>query len=284
LKFRKSNCEICVTLFAKQLIFLYNGNVNIKIRTPINAELINSQLSNRYHVHPIFATIDSTNTYIKEHVETLTNGSIIISIHQSSGRGRYERLFESNDDCGIYCSFLLKDNLELIQTHLNLKIACALHFSIYECFGIVTEIKWPNDLIINQRKCAGILIETNYQMSINNINAIIVGWGLNVYNQPFMDSIKDLATTLESHTNIYLDRNKLILHFFKHLDTFLYKPNILDYYKLHMIPINNWVNITINHAKELVQIIDIDLHGQLIVKTKNNQLLTLFNEEIMLNK
>lgn len=284
MKFRKSNCEICVTLFAKQSFFIYNGNVNIKKRTPINAELINSQLSNGYLVHPLFETINSTNTYIKEHVETLNDGSIIISKHQSSGRGRYERLFESNDDCGIYCSFLLKNNLELIQTHLNLKIACALHFSIYECFGIVTEIKWPNDIIINKKKCAGILIETNYQSRFNNLNAIIVGWGLNVYNQPFMDSIKDIATTLESHTNIHLDRNMLILHFFKHLDDFLYRIDILDYYKLHMIPINNWVSITINNAKELVQIIDIDMLGQLIVKTKNNQLLTLFNEEIMLNK
>jgi len=281
LKFHESNCEFCVTFFANPSFFIYNGIVNNKNRPAINAESINAKLSNMYHVYPILETINSTNTYLKEHIETLKHGSIVIAKHQSSGRGRFDRLFESNDDCGIYCSFLLKEDLELIQSNLNLKIACALHYSIYTCFGINTQIKWPNDLIINQMKCAGILIETNYHMTLNRIDSIVIGWGLNVYNQTFNDSIKHIATALESNTDTELNRNELLINFFNHLDHFLYETDIIDYYKKHMLPINNWVYITINQVKELVQIIDINENGQLQVKTQNNIVLTLFNEEII---
>lgn len=280
MKFHESNCEICVTLFANPLFFDYNGNVNLKIRTPLNADLINSNLNFFYTVHPIFETIDSTNTYVKNHIDELNHGSIILAKHQSFGRGRFDRTFESNPDCGIYCTFLLKDNLDIESKQINLKIACALHFSIKECFGINTTIKWPNDLIIDLKKCAGILIETHYKMSSNELNAIIIGWGLNVYNQTFNDTLKHLATSLESHTNNELDRNKLVIHFFNHINDFLTKIDIIDYFKKHMIPIGNMVKITINSIKETVQIIDIDVNGQLVVKRENDTIITLFNEEI----
>jgi len=280
LKFVESNCEICVTLFANPTFFDYNGNVNIKNRPPLNAELINSKLTNGYIVYPIFETITSTNSYVKEHIDELNHGSIILAKHQSLGRGRFDRTFESNTDRGIYCTFLLKENLDYVLNLINLKIACALHFSIKECFDIDTQIKWPNDLIIGQKKCAGILIETHYLMSSTSLNAIIIGWGLNVYNQVFNESLKHFATTLEEQSTNELDRNKLIIHFFNHIDNFLTKIDIIDYYKQHMIPVGNTVKITINDHKELVQIIDINKNGQLIVKLENNAVITLFNEEI----
>lgn len=280
MKFHESNCEICVTLFANPIFFDYNGNVNIKNRTPLNAELINTKLTKGYTVYPVFETVSSTNTYVKEHIDELNHGSIILAKHQSLGRGRFDRTFESNADCGIYCTFLLKDNLDIASKQINLKIACALHFSLKECFGIDTQIKWPNDIIVDQKKCAGILIETHYRMSSNLMNAIIIGWGLNIYNQSFNDTIKHLATTLESHTNNELDRNKLIVHFFNHIDDFLTKIDIIDYYKKHMIPLGNSVKVTINNVKETVQILDINSNGQLVVKLENNTIIALFNEEI----
>ena len=117
-------------------------------------------------------------------------------------------------------------------------------------------------------------------MSSNSLNSIIVGWGLNVYNQTFNDTIKYSATSLESHTNTELDRNKLIIHFFNHINDFLSKIDIIDYYKKHMIPIESWVKITINNSKELVKILDIDTNGQLVVMLENNTVITLFNEEL----
>ena len=235
----------------------------------------------QYQYTPIFDSINSTSTYIKENQNELNDKTIIIAKRQTNGRGRYERNFVSNDDKGIYCSFLIKENIdqELLK-FINLKCACALHYAIKTTFNIDTQIKWPNDLIINQKKCAGILIET--QTLDNKYSSIIIGFGLNIYKQEFDHSLKLIATTLEDYKDQNYNRNQLLIHFFNQLDQFLYHKDIIPYFKKHMIPLRSNVFMTLNNSKELVKILDLNDNGQLIIETKNNDVLTLFNEEISL--
>lgn len=234
-----------------------------------------------YQFTSIFESINSTNTYIKSNIDNLSNKTVIISKHQTDGRGRYERNFVSNDDKGIYCSFLIKEEInENLLKHLNIKIACALHNAIKETFNIDTQIKWPNDLIIDHKKCAGILIET--QLSNNHYNSIIIGFGLNIYKQEFDPNLSLIATTLEDHKYQTYNRNIFISHFFNQLDYFLSNKEIIPYFKKHMIPIDSYVYMTVNNSKERVKIRDLNENGQLIIETSNNEVLTLFNEEISL--
>jgi len=252
-------------------------------RISLNTNYINLNLKDSYNLEPIFDSIMSTNTYLKENYTDLKSGTIIISKHQKSGRGRFERTFESNDDVGIYCSFLLKDSIDLnILENINLKIACALHNSIKQCFNIETQIKWPNDLLINQKKCAGILIESQINTVSNQYDCLIIGWGLNVYNQSFSEELIEIATTLEDNSDSILNRNELLIHFFNNLNSFLHMTDIIEYYRQFMIPIGTWVKLSINNSKELVKIVDINSHGQLIVETKDKSILCLFNEEILI--
>jgi BirA family transcriptional regulator, biotin operon repressor / biotin---[acetyl-CoA-carboxylase] ligase len=270
-------------MFANRVLIPYNYNMIKQNRIPLNEDYINKKLSDPYKLEPIFDSISSTNTYVKENYHHLKHGTVIISKHQISGRGRFERSFESNDDVGIYCSFLLKDNLNKnILEHINLKVACALHSSIKHCFNIETQIKWPNDLILNHRKCAGILIETQMNVNSNQYDCLIIGWGLNVYNQDFSNSLKETATTLEENTDTILNRNDLIVHFFNNLNDFLTRIDIIDYYKEFMIPVGTWIKLSINNAKESVKIVNINSEGQLIVETENGSLIKLYNEEILL--
>lgn len=257
--------------------------MNNAFRTAIDAKVINQKIENTYRMLPLFESIDSTSTYIKDNIFNLNHGTIVIAKHQSKGRGRYERKFESNNDAGIYCSFLMKDQLssDLLKL-IHLKIVCALQYSIKQIFSIDTLIKWPNDLILNNKKCAGILIETNINMQTRLCDGLIIGLGLNVYKQNFTHSLNNSATTLEDHSSHALDRNELISHFFNNLHVFLNHIDIVSYYKKHMLPINSWANLTLNNNKELVKIIDLDNNGQLIVQTRENILLTLFNDEITL--
>lgn len=272
-----------MTTFAISVFNAYNNTMNNAYRTPIDACFINQKIQNPYQMMPLFESINSTSTYIKDTISELNHGTIIIAKHQSMGRGRYERKFESNKDVGIYCSFLLKDQITTNLLNLiHLKIVCALQYSIKQVFKVDTQIKWPNDLMINNRKCAGILIETNINMNTAKCDGLIIGFGLNIYKQNFTNSLKENATTLEDHSTFDLDRNKLIVHFFNHLHEFLYHTDIIPYYKKYMLPINSWVNLTLYNKKELVKIVDLDEYGQLIIQTKTNSLLTLFNDEITL--
>ena len=281
MKILEIQCEILVTMFANTLIFTYNSPMISKNKINYDIEFLIRNNRSSYQFTPIFESIDSTNTYIKTNIDNLSNKTVIISKHQTNGRGRYERNFISNDDKGIYCSFLIKEEInENLLKHLNIKIACALHYAIKTTFNIDTQIKWPNDLIINQKKCAGILIET--QTLDNKYSSIIIGFGLNIYKQEFDHSLKLIATTLEDYKDQNYNRNQLLIHFFNQLDQFLYHKDIIPYFKKHMIPLRSNVFMTLNNSKELVKILDLNDNGQLIIETKNNDVLTLFNEEISL--
>lgn len=246
--------------------------------TNLNYEELTISNNSSYTFHPIFDTIDSTNTYIKNNYQSLKNKSVIVAKGQTNGRGRYDRNFLSNDNKGIYCSFVLKENLNIDL--LNIRIACALHDSIKTVFKIDTQIKWPNDIIINQKKCAGVLIETQYNQI--NLEAIIIGFGLNIFKQEFDSNLSKIATTLEDYRIQTFDCNQFLNTFFNKLDYFLYQINALDYFKKYMIPKDSLVNLTINKKKETVKIVDININGQLIVETLDNEKITLFNDEITL--
>lgn len=268
-------------MFAKHPFFTYNWPMINKNKINYNYEFLVKNNKSMYQFTPIFDSINSTSTYIKDNQNDLKNKTIIIAKHQTKGRGRYDRNFVSNDDKGIYCSFLIKENInQELLNNLNIKLACALHNSVKTIFNINSQIKWPNDLIIDQKKCAGILIETQI---INNIcSAIIIGLGLNIYKQEFDQDLKSIATTLEDHKIQNYNRNIFLFNFFNQLDEFLYHEDIISYFKEHMIPIGTYVNMTINNLKETVKIINLNDNGQLVVETNNCQELTLFNEEISL--
>lgn len=252
-----------------------------KNKIDYDIEFLIKNNTSEYQYSPIFDSIDSTSTYIKNNLNELNNKTIIIAKHQTKGRGRYDRNFVSNDEKGVYCSFLIKENIdqELLK-FINLKLACALHQTIFNTFNIDTQIKWPNDLIIDQKKCAGILIET--QTLESKYSSLIVGFGLNIYKQDFDDKLKLIATSLEDYKFQEYNRNQFLVNFFNQLDLFLYHQDIISYYKKHMIPIGSYVYMTLNNNKEIVKILDLNDTGQLIIQTQNNDVLTLFNEEISL--
>lgn len=268
-------------MFANTHIFTYNKPMISKNKISYDFEYLIKNNKSQYHYTPIFDSINSTSTYIKENQNELNNKTIIIAKHQTNGRGRYERNFVSNDDKGIYCSFLIKENIDQeILKFINLKCACALHYAIKTTFNLDTQIKWPNDLIIDQKKCAGILIET--QTIENKYNSIIIGFGLNIYKQEFDHTLNLIAITLEDYKIQEYNRNQFLINFFNYLDQFLYHHDIISYFKKHMIPIGSYVYMTINNTKETVKILDLNDNGQLVIETKNNDVLSLFNEEISL--
>jgi|GEM_PF-2595688 len=252
-----------------------------KIEQIIDYDFLIKNNTSTYIFNPIFDTIDSTNTYIENNSKLLKNKSVILTRHQTNGRGRYERNFVSNINKGIYCSFLIKENIDQsFLKLLHLKIACALHNAIKITFNIDTQIKWPNDLILQNKKCAGILIETQYNQ--NKLDSIIIGFGLNIYKQVFNQSLNLLAVSLEDVYEQDYNQNQLLINFFETIDEFLYKIDAIEYFRNHMIPTGTLVTITLDKSKKTVKIINLNSDGQLIVETENKNIVTLFNEEIIL--
>jgi len=165
-----------------------------------------------------FPEIDSTNNYAQRLAhEGAPEGTVIISDYQTEGKGRFDRVWKSSKESNILMSFVLRPRLE-IERVMRITLAVAeIIISSLENFlnktkikNISFSVKWPNDILANGKKIAGILTESSLREK--DIVYIIVGIGLNV-NQDISElnnELKGTATSLFAETNQKFSRESLI--------------------------------------------------------------------------
>ena len=158
--------------------------------------------------------VDSTNRIAKELVmEGKPSGTIVCAGIQSAGKGQYGRSFNSPPG-GLYFSLLLKPNLDLEYLPLvTLATGLACREVIYSAFNVQTQIKWPNDIYLCDKKLAGILCENiDFRSAAENALAtVVIGAGLNINNTKvdFPLEIQPIVTTLFDHLKIQVDLHSL---------------------------------------------------------------------------
>ncbi len=144
----------------------------------------------------IFESVTSTNTLLKQMaLDGKPEGEVVVALSQTEGRGRYDRKFQS-DKGGIYMSILLRPKaLNIDSTLLTAAAAVAVSDAIEAVSGKSTQIKWVNDILINNKKVCGILCEGGI---IGDNSFIVVGIGINAQKSEngFNDEIKDIAGTV----------------------------------------------------------------------------------------
>ncbi|WP_042355290.1 biotin--[acetyl-CoA-carboxylase] ligase [Bacillus rubiinfantis] len=146
-------------------------------------------------------------------------GTVVIADEQTSGKGRMNRNWHSPKYSGIWMSLILKPNITLNKApQLTLLTAVAVVQAIEEATGLIAEIKWPNDILINGKKVTGIL--TELQAEADRIHSIIIGIGMNV-NQKITDFPEDLhhkASSLFIEKGEIVSRAALIRNIFLHFE------------------------------------------------------------------
>src|SRR5258707_2629752 len=126
-----------------------------------------------------FDSIDSTNLEaIRQARVGAPEGLCIVAREQTNGRGRLDRVWQSPRDAGLYFSMILRPGLEMSSWPLiTLMAALAVCDAVMKAGDVRADIKWPNDICINDRKLCGILVET---METESCAAAIVGIGINL--------------------------------------------------------------------------------------------------------
>jgi len=154
---------------------------------------------------------ESTNDNAKEHLKTQKNlFSVHLAEQQVSGRGRNNKKWVSPHGKNIYISLGWKSKLLHSQLEgLSLAVATSLVSSLEEFTSSDLKIKWPNDLLINEKKISGILIETTD--SEEGLD-IVIGIGINVHMDKSEGSeIEQSWGNLEESPSHKLDRNEIIV-------------------------------------------------------------------------
>jgi BirA family biotin operon repressor/biotin-[acetyl-CoA-carboxylase] ligase len=130
-----------------------------------------------------FDTIDSTNNYVKEHANQLAHFTVVRARYQTAGRGQFNRQWQSNPNENLLVSFFLKTFKKntTVQTIEQVLLQSCHHF--FKHFGLTTVHKLPNDLMVQGKKIAGMLIET--KQTDGKLDHVILGIGLNINQQSF---------------------------------------------------------------------------------------------------
>jgi len=125
-------------------------------------------------------------------------GVCIIAAEQTAGRGRLERQWVSPKGAGLYFSIILRPKFEQsVWPLLTLMAAVAVRDALLDAYELETDIKWPNDLLVNDRKLCGILAET---VDTPIGRAVVLGIGVNLQHGSFPVELEGVAASVESVT------------------------------------------------------------------------------------
>jgi len=185
-----------------------------------------------------FETVSSTNTVALELAEKASEGTVVLADSQDKGRGRLGRTWISPSGVNIYMSIILRPQLKPKDGSLiTIMSAVACAEAIRNVTGVKITTKWPNDLMINNKKVGGILTELKTQQQ--KITSAIVGIGINVNTdvRAFPVDMKQRATSLKNEAGVSYSREPIVAEILNEMDrwyktlTTLEKEAILQAWK-----------------------------------------------------
>lgn len=153
-----------------------------------------------------FATLGSTNDYLKQLADA-PEFTCVIADEQTAGRGRRTRIWVSTPGEGLYLSLLLRPPASANIALLSLLAAVAVAETLAQYNVADLDIKWPNDVLLGERKVCGILVEG--ASSGAQALRVIVGIGVNLNHQQFPPEICETATSLALHLGYAVDAAEL---------------------------------------------------------------------------
>ncbi len=208
-----------------------------------------------------FDNIDSTQDYVKSHINELSDDTCIIANIQQKGRGRYGHVWYSSLKEGLYFS-ILKKHVNIPQ--LSLVMGVSLFKTIQTLYQIIPLIKWPNDIYVfleKPKKVAGILIEKIKENTI-------IGIGINLNQEDFPQDISDRAISLKLFTGKYVSKSHFLTAFFD----FFYED--IGYFNTHGFEaFRNIINDNLLYKDKKISANDGKVQGILREVDKNGNIL-----------
>jgi len=167
-----------------------------------------------------YDAVESTNLLAIELAQQGTpEGTVVLADQQLSGRGRGTRSWHSPAGVGIYCSVVLRPATAPAKAQLiSLMAGVSIVKAIALRTGLSPRVKWPNDILINDKKVAGILLES--RMSGAQIGHSVIGFGINVNNAStdLPENIQMNASSLSMELKEPVDRSTLLIEIFSELE------------------------------------------------------------------
>nr|PZN03475.1 MAG: biotin--[acetyl-CoA-carboxylase] ligase [Bacillota bacterium] len=237
-----------------------------------------------------YTSIGSTNDEAKKLAQMgAPHGTLVIAEEQTGGRGRLGRKWVSPPGQGIWLSIILRPSLEPSEApRITMACAVAAAKAIRQEVGVNCLIKWPNDLLIDGKKVAGILTEMSADM--DKIHYVVTGIGMNVNNAEFPPDIEKTATSLKLASGEEVERLKILTQFLSQFEE-IYRS--LEGGKFEAI-LGEWRQLSCNLGKRVRIIgrnfelegtaLDVDGDGALLIKTDEGQVERVLSGDVSLRE
>ena len=203
-----------------------------------------------------FNEIDSTNNYLKNSYRLLNNFTFVSADYQSKGKGRNNRVWTSKPGENLMFSFLIKDKSLIVHAPIISLLTAIEVAKLLETYKIQkVSVKWPNDVLIADKKVCGILAEGELP------NYLIVGVGINVNQKDFPADLRRPATSLSLMLNEDIDIDELRDKLFNQIVSSLINLEFdkkLDYFRKHNYLLNKRVKATFDNQEFIGEVIGID--------------------------
>ena len=221
-----------------------------------------------------YEEIDSTNRAASEWAsQGAPEGSIVVADHQPAGRGRLDRQWFSPPGGSLLFSLILRPSIVTEDLGLlNLAAATAVCGAVAE-EGVEPKVKWPNDVLVDGRKVAGILSEAS--LVSNRAAGLILGVGINVNvaEETFPQELREAAGSISIATGRSHDRVEILTSFLQHFsglyDGMPEKPPsvILNAYRPLCDTLGREVRVELQSGSIEGKAVDIDPSGGLVLES-----------------
>jgi BirA family transcriptional regulator, biotin operon repressor / biotin---[acetyl-CoA-carboxylase] ligase len=240
----------------------------------------------------VFQETTSTNDVVdKLGRDGVKEGVVVFAEAQSKGRGRLGRSWLSARGKGLWFSLLLRPPLPpQSATQITVASATAMARALRQAAGLRVEIKWPNDILINDRKVCGILTEMTAEL--DKINFIVLGIGVNVnFNaSDFPPDLRKTATSLLIETGRPTRRSELAATILRELDADYAQvrasrfETVADEWEANCTTIGREVEITCGNRAVQGRAESLDPEGALLVRTQHGHLERIIGGDVTLRK
>jgi len=238
-----------------------------------------------------FPELKSTNTIAKEKAlhkaEGINEGTLIIAERQSAGKGRLGREWFSPAG-GIWLSIILYPQLSPSYiSRITLMTAVAVVKAIKICTQIKSQIKWPNDILINEKKVCGILTEMSAELDIINWVVVGIGVNVNIKQQEFPEDIRERTTSLKEVLGKKVLRVKLAQIFLQECEKYYESlkrresSSILKEWKLYSHTLGRKIRVDMGERIITGEAVDINEEGVLILKKEDGELVEIISGTII---
>ncbi|MGI6227062.1 MAG: biotin--[acetyl-CoA-carboxylase] ligase, partial [Peptococcales bacterium] len=221
--------------------------------------------------------VSSTNDLAKDYANSgKPEGTVIVAEKQLQGKGRLGRTWDSPKKQGIWVSVILRPPiLPIYASQITFVLAVGMVRALEKAIGIKARIKWPNDILVNKRKVAGILTELSAE--IERINYIVFGIGVNVNQKEkdFPEEFRKRSISLTMALGHTVSRVQVLQAMLEELERAYQEylelgfDYILREWKANSITIGADVQVIMGEERLEGKAIDLDGDGSLIIRDMN---------------